>query len=51
MVILKKIYIKNGTFQNFLKLKFDPIIRQKRTKLHHLKKKNWVGIPPTPPPP
>ena len=35
---LKKIYIKNATFRNFLKSKFDPKIHQKRTKLYHLKK-------------
>ena len=37
MVILKK-YIKNGTFRNFLKSKFDPNIHQRRSKLQHIKK-------------
>ena len=48
-VFLKKIYIKNCTFRNFLKSKFDPNIHQKRTKLHHFKKFSRGGMPPNPP--
>ena len=51
MVIFKKIYIiiQNGTFQKFLKSKFDPNILQKRTKLHHFK--NIFGLACMPPNP
>ena len=49
MVILKKIYIKNGTFRNFLKSKFDPTIHQKHTKLHHFKNFSQGRHTPEPP--
>ena len=49
MVIFKKnIYIQNGTFQKFLKSKFDPNILQKRTKLHHFKNIFGLACPRTP---
>ena len=37
MVIFFLKYIKNGTFRNFLKSKFDPTIHQKHTELRHFK--------------
>ena len=51
MVIFKKIYIyiKNGTFRNFLKSKFDPNIHRKRTKLHHFKQFSRGVHAPEPP--
>ena len=49
MVIFKKnIYIQNGTFQKFVKSKFDPNILQKRTKLHHFKNIFGLACPRTP---
>ena len=58
MVIFKKIYIKKGTFRNFLKPKFDPTIHQKRIKLHYFKNFLCWACPQTqiskkklPPPP
>ena len=45
---LKKNYIKNGIFRNFLKSKFDPNIHQ-HTKLHHFKKFSRGGHAPEPP--
>ena len=48
MVKCLKKYIKNGTFRNFLKSKFDPNIYQKRTKLHHFKKFSQESMPRTP---
>ena len=48
MLIFKKRYIKNGTYQKFLKSKFDPNIHQKRTKLHSFKFFFRGGIPPNP---